>query len=265
VRWAIDFNARSEQEAAQFALPFAHVVENVKPERQRMKPDGTYVMRRPLPERYWQYADKRPAMRRAIQHLDNVIVIALTSRTVMPVSVPNGQVFTHALGVFALRELGDLAVLSSAMHQTWAIKYGSGMRNDPRYTPSDVFDTYPRPCSTSRLDEAGKKLDGVRRDVMLGRQLGLTALYNMVHDTEIKGDGDVDELRELHVEVDQATMAAYGWEDLSLGHGFHTYRQMERFTVSPAARVEILDRLLELNHERARAEGQDVPDQGELF
>ena len=28
---------------------------------------------------------------------------------------------------------------------------------------------------------------------------------------------------------------------------------------SPAARVEILDRLLELNHERARAEGQDVP------
>ena len=36
-----------------------------------------------------------------------------------------------------------------------------------------------------------------------------------------------------------------------LDHGFHTYRQMERWTVSPAARVEILDRLLEENHRRA--------------
>ena len=60
-------------------------------------------------------------------------------------------------------------------------------------------------------------------------------------------------------------MAAYGWDDLPLEHGFHTYRQMERFTVSPAARVEMLDRLLEENHRRARDEGQDVPEQGELF
>ena len=60
-------------------------------------------------------------------------------------------------------------------------------------------------------------------------------------------------------------MAAYGWQDVPLAHGFHTYRQMERWTVSPAARVEILDRLLELNHQRAREEGQDVPEQGELL
>ena len=59
-------------------------------------------------------------------------------------------------------------------------------------------------------------------------------------------------MREIHVEIDEATMAAYGWDDVPLDHGFHTYRQMERWTVSPAARVEILDRLLELNH-RARA------------
>ena len=43
-------------------------------------------------------------------------------------------------------------------------------------------------------------------------------------------------------------MDAYGWADVPLDHGFHTYRQMERWTVSPAARVEILDRLLEENH-----------------
>ena len=44
--------------------------------------------------------------------------------------------------------------------------------------------------------------------------------------------------------------------DVPLDHGFHTYRQMERWTVSPAARVEILDRLLEENHRRAAAQGE---------
>ena len=50
-------------------------------------------------------------------------------------------------------------------------------------------------------------------------------------------------------------MEAYGWGDVALGHGFHTYRLMRRWTVSPAARVEILDRLLEENHRRAAAQG----------
>jgi hypothetical protein len=54
-------------------------------------------------------------------------------------------------------------------------------------------------------------------------------------------------------------MDAYGWSDIVLDHGFHTYRQMERWTVSPAARVEILDRLLEENHRRAAAEAAASP------
>ena len=40
-------------------------------------------------------------------------------------------------------------------------------------------------------------------------------------------------LREIHVELDEAVMDAYGWSDIPLDHGFHTYRQMERWTVSP--------------------------------
>lgn len=62
-------------------------------------------------------------------------------------------------------------------------------------------------------------------------------------------------MREIHVELDQAVMAAYGWSDVPLEHDFHTYRQMTRWTVSPTARVEILDRLLEVNHRRAAAQG----------
>jgi hypothetical protein len=41
-----------------------------------------------------------------------------------------------------------------------------------------------------------------------------------------------------------------------LDHGFHAYRQMTRWTISPYARVELFDRLLEENHRRAVAQGE---------
>lgn len=50
--------------------------------------------------------------------------------------------------------------------------------------------------------------------------------------------------------MDNAVAAAYGWSDLTLGHGFHETKQGLRYTISEAARREVLDRLLRLNHER---------------
>jgi len=150
-------------------------------------------------------------------------------------------------------------VLSSSLHQTWAIKYGSGMRNDPRYTPSDVFETFPRPEPTADLERIGRVLDGERREIMLRRDLGLTKLYNLVNDPGLPDavDPDVARMRAIHRELDEVVVDAYGWGDVPLDHGFHTYRQMARWTVSPAARVELLDRLLEENHRRAAL--QDAP------
>jgi hypothetical protein len=139
------------------------------------------------------------------------------------------------------------------------------MKNDPRYTPSDVFETFPRPHNTDRLEKAGQHLDEARREIMLRRSMGLTATYTLVNSPAVTNDTDISLLRELHVEVDKATMNAYGWEDLDLVHDFQTYRKMERFTVSPAIRVEILDRLLEENHRRATTEGQAPHNQGGLF
>ena len=130
------------------------------------------------------------------------------------------------------------------------------MRNDPRYTPSDVFETFPRPELTPELEVIGRTLDAERREIMLRRDLGLTKLYNLVNDPGLEAgtDSDVDRMRAIHMELDAAVAAAYGWEDLDLTHGFHTYRKMTRWTVSPATRVEILDQLLEENHRRAAAE-----------
>jgi hypothetical protein len=130
------------------------------------------------------------------------------------------------------------------------------MRNDPRYTPSDVFETFPLPELTAPLDAIGRALDDERREIMLRRDLGLTKLYNLVNAAEVspRADADAARLRELHVELDSTVRDAFGWSDLALDHGFHSFRKMERWTVSPVARAEILDRLLEENHRRARSE-----------
>jgi hypothetical protein len=120
-----------------------------------------------------------------------------------------------------------------------------------RYTPSDVFETFPRPEITPGLEEIGETLDRARREIMLRRDLGLTKLYNLVNDEVVHGDADVGLLRSLHVEVDRRTAAAYGWDDINLDHGFHSFRQMQRWSVGPAARVDLVDRLIEENHRRA--------------
>ncbi|MPZ83331.1 MAG: SAM-dependent DNA methyltransferase [Actinophytocola sp.] len=250
-RWVIDFYDRSEIAAQIYNLPFDRLSTQVKAERQKAN-------RKVLRERWWQYADKRPAMRKAIADLNEVLVLAITSKTVIPLRAPTGHVLSSTLVVFATDSFGDQAVLSSSLHQMWAIKYGSGMRNDPRYTPSDVFETFPRPEPIERLAVIGRTLDSERREVMLRRDLGLTKLYNLVNDpdTPDSADADVARIREIHVDLDQAVMDAYGWGDVPLEHGFHSYRQMRRWTVSPAARVEILDRLLEENHRRAATQGE---------
>jgi hypothetical protein len=66
-------------------------------------------------------------------------------------------------------------------------------------------------------------------------------------------------LRQLHVELDNAVRDAYGWQDLNLEHAFYDVDTLPendrtRYTISPAARKEVLKRLLALNHERAAEE-----------
>jgi hypothetical protein len=245
-RWVVDFNDRSESAASEYGLPFARVTRQVRAERMANN-------RKVYRAYWWQHAEKRPAMRKAIAGLPEVLVIALVSKTVMPVRVSTGQVFSHKLGVFAIDSYTDQAVLSSAVHQLWVVKYTSTMRADINYSPSDVFETFPRPSATIRLNAAGRSLDEERHEIMLRRGLGLTKLYNLVNDAELSdsADRDVARMRELHVETDRAVLDAYGWSDIDLGHGFHAFRKMQRWTVSPTARVELLDRLLEENLRRA--------------
>jgi hypothetical protein len=137
------------------------------------------------------------------------------------------------------------------------------MRTDVRYTPSDCLETFPFPlcllpsaetdpakqAQRATLESIGEAYYTHRQGIMTRSQLGLTKTYNRFHDPG-ESHPEIAELRRLHVAMDEAVAAAYGWGDLALGHGFHTTKQGLRYTVNEAARQELLDRLLALNHQR---------------
>jgi hypothetical protein len=261
--WALDDehddpkNPKGSPYAADYPDCLKIVEERVKPERVKQKENGAFTLRSPLPQKWWIYGDKRPALYQAISEMDEVIAIAATSRTLAFTFVPSNIVFSHATNIFAFDKRSNFAVLQSVFHEVWAREFSSSMKGDLRYTPSDVFETFPFPThdpsdlsiQLPTLDVIGETYYIHRQAIMQTRQEGLTKTYNRFHDAnEIAND--LQKLRELHIEMDRAVAAAYGWQDLDLGHGFHKTKQGDRFTISETARREVLDRLLELNHQR---------------
>lgn len=152
------------------------------------------------------------------------------------------------------------------------------MKTDLSYGPERIFSSFPFPENypDQLLEEIGKRYHEFRRGLMCQLWLGLTDVYNLFHAFDLnlarvikvskksKDEADAGyygilELRRLHVELDKAVLAAYGWSDLDLGYGFHEQEYLPendriRYTISPDARKEVLKRLLALNHERAAQE-----------
>ena len=242
-RWVINFGLMSEEEAAEYPDVFEIVERDVKPVRAK----NSNWQRREI---WWQFTRPTPELYGSVSEKERVLAIALVSRTVMPVFVSSAQVFAHKLAVFSSSDAGDLAVLSSAFHYHWAWVHSSTMKADLNYSPSDVYETFPRPGVSGSMRDVGSRLDQERAEIMLRRGIGLTKLYNLVHDPDRQGDADIDRLREIHVEIDESVKEAYGWTDLDLQHSHHETDQGVRWTVSPPVRVEILDRLLQLNFDR---------------
>lgn len=254
-RYVINFREWSKERALKYKDVFDIVEREVKPFRFRKKADGTYVLTKPLRDKYWQFEATRPAMMKAIGSLDSVIVMAQVSSTVMPVIVPSNHVFDQKVVVFASDDRAFLALLSGNVHYWWTVARSGTMKADLSYSPTDVLQTMPLPKMTHEMQELGDRLDHFRRDVMLARQAGLTKTYNLVHDPDCS-DADIVELREIHKATDEAVCRAYGWDDLvpQLDHGHHPVGREKRYTVCPAVQRELVDRLLELNHERYEAE-----------
>lgn len=226
----------------------------VKPERDRL--NGRNPTATDRARRWWRYGRRADALYEAIRGMSRVIAITQTSKTMLPVFIEMPCIASHTVIVFARDDWGSLGLLSSNIHREWVIAKGATLETRLRYLPSDVFLTFALPDITPRIEAAGKDLDSSRRPMMLQQQLGLTALYNQVHNAAV-ADSGIGRLRQIHVEIDAAVANAYGWSDISLDHGFHQTPQGVRFTICEPARREVLKRLLDLNHQRHREELAD--------
>jgi hypothetical protein len=245
-RWIINFRDWPLEKATTYSDCIAIVRERVKPERDL----NNRPSRREL---WWRYGDYAKRLETTIVNMHRVLVRAITGKHHAFAFVNTGVVFDQTAPVYTFEDHSTFSVLQSDIHRVWAIANGSSMRQFPRYTPSDCFETFPFPTIIENLEETGERYYTHRQSIMLARQEGLTKTYNRFHDPK-EHSPDLVRLRELHREMDEAVARAYGWDDLRLEHGFHETKQGLRYTISEHARREVLDRLLLLNHQRHEEE-----------
>ena len=255
--------------------------------RQKVKPERDLQKRKPLRERWWQYADKRPGLYGAIRLLPSVLVTgAAAVMHHMIASLPSTLVFSHKTIVFALPTRSSFAALQSSVHELWSRTFGTtfGSVDALTYNPTQVFRTFPFPPNFKtdiHLEAAGRTYHDHRAALMVSRNEGMTKTYNRFHDRKETVE-DIQRLRELHTDMDRAVLEAYGWGDLAeraapifldeTNEDDHTYQ--DRLFWPSDFRDEILARLLALNAEhhaeevrfgiapgmKGKAEDEDEPE-----
>ncbi|MBO9460681.1 DNA methyltransferase [Labrenzia sp. R5_0] len=284
--YVISFWDWPEEEAKKFEQAYEIVETYVKPERQRKKDNGDFKLRNPLPQKWWQYGEKRPALFHAVgrgslfrshpadwredqERLKRVIVIS-RGVTKYPsfTFLSNDFAFSEKLYVLADSRYSVFSVLSSDIHAVWAWFQKTSMGADLHslsYTSGDIFETFPFPDKVLSDDAAeltalGEKFFEARRDYMVATDKGMTKFYNDFHDPGCN-DAAIVACRDLQKQIDEAVLATYGFDDIDLDIGFHQVAYLPagkntRYTMSEDARQKVLSRLALLNKERHEAESK---------
>jgi hypothetical protein len=210
---------------------------------------------------WWQFERPRVELAAAIAPLDRVLVINCGAQPHMPFTFKQTDpVFANTIAVVALDNHAAFAVLQSRVHEVWTRFYGSTMKDDLRYTPSDCFETFPFPArfeTDPELQTTSKAYYRFRADLMVARDKGLTKTYNLFHDRLCRAE-DIRRLRELHTEMDRAVLRAYGWNNLAARAAAEFLEQEADEGRTAKTRLdwpsdfhdEVLARLITLNAER---------------
>ena len=233
------------------------------------KPERDFQNRKALRERWWQYAEKRPGLYRAIAGMARVLAISRIGNAFAFTFLSSRVICNEKIVVFPFDRPAPFAFLQSRVHEIWARFFSTTLKDDLQYTPSICFDTFPFPKDWDkhpRLEATGNAYHLYRSTLMLANDEGLTKTYNRFHDPYEKDPGIV-RLRELHTTMDRVVLDAYGWTDISadceflLDYGIDeatwgTKKKPYRYRWPDETRDEVLARLLALNAERAEEEAR---------
>jgi N-6 DNA Methylase len=266
-RYVINFGELSEEEAHEWPDLMLIVEKKVKP--------GRLQQNREIRSRYWwRFGETTPALFRAIEGLDQVLVCCIVSKYLSFAFLPTKMVYSHRLNIFALEKYSSFGILQGRIHEVWAWFFSSTMKDDLNYSPSDCFEPFPFPENwetNPKLESIGQEYYEFRAALMIRNNQGLTDTYNRFHDPE-ENDPDILKLRELHTQMDTAVLTAYGWTDIPTTCEFRLdYEDEEPSDTEPtegkrqrkkpwryrwpaATHDEVLARLLDLNQQRYEME-----------
>jgi len=250
--WTLD-------KAKEYPLLLEILEKTVLPEREKIKQGREK-------ELWWLFARYLKKIREATENMNRVLVRSLVSENHMLAFVDPRQILSCKLAIFAFENFYEFALLQSRIHEIWLRRYATTLRTDISYTVSNCFQTFPFPQTITELnkanaEKAGERFYQLRQKIQLNHHLGLTKTYNLFNNCDCR-DIDIQDMRELQIDMDRSITSCYGWDDIDLQHDFYyNDRKKIRFMPSPAAQREIFTRLVALNQEIAAqeaAQGLDV-------
>ena len=140
-KWIIDFGwTMSEDDAALYEEPYRWAKERVHPMRQRNR-------RRAYREYWWRHVEPRPAMWQALSQISRYIATPTVAKHRLFAWYDTRVCPDHQLIVIARDDDTTFGILHSRFHEVWSLRLGTwlGVGNDPRYTPTTTFATFPFP------------------------------------------------------------------------------------------------------------------------
>ena len=144
-KWIVDFGWEMDQaDAAFYEEPFRHVREHVHPMRQRNRRDSYRV-------HWWRHVEPRQGMWRELHGLRRCIATPTVAKHRLFVWLDARTCPDHQLIVIAREDDTTYGILHSRFHEAWSLRLGTwlGKGNDPRYTPTTTFETFPFPDGLS--------------------------------------------------------------------------------------------------------------------
>ncbi len=139
--WIVDFGVdMSEEGAAEYVLPFAYVKEYVKPERDQNR-------RESRKKYWWLFGETNPTLREALVPLSRCIVTPEVAKYRIFNWMDTNIVPDYKIHVIVREDDYFFGVLQSRVHEIWSLAQGSwmGKGNDPSYSSSRTFGTFPFP------------------------------------------------------------------------------------------------------------------------
>ena len=144
-KWIVGFGASmTEEEAALYEAPFDHVLRQVKDARQQN--------REPESREFWyRHWRPRPEMWAAIAELRRYVATPRVAKHRIFVWLDRRVCPDSAIIAIARDDDTTFGILHSRFHEAWSLRLGTwlGVGNDPRYTPTSTFETFPFPVGLS--------------------------------------------------------------------------------------------------------------------